>query len=107
LRLGGFLVSPAEIEDLIQQHPTIEGCQIVGVQFRGAVRPIAFVVARAGTAVNEQDIIAYTAERLAKYKVPAKVFVVEEFPTTPSANGSKVQKTKLREIAETRLRGES
>jgi len=106
LRLGGFLVSPAEIEDLIQQHPAIESCQIVGVQFRGALRPIAFVIARAGVAVNEPDIIGYTADRLAKYKVPAKVFVVDEFPTTPSANGSKVQKTKLREMAETRLRGE-
>jgi fatty-acyl-CoA synthase len=104
LRLGGFLVSPAEIEDLVQQHPTVESCQIVGVQFRGAVRPIAFVIARAGATVNEQDIISHTAERLAKYKVPAKVFVVDEFPTTPSANGSKVQRTKLRDDAEARLR---
>ena len=105
LRLGGFLVSPAEIEELIQLHPTIESCQIVGVQLKDALRPIAFVIARAGASVNEQGIIAYAAERLAKYKVPARVFVVDEFPTTPSANGSKVQKTRLRDMAEARLRG--
>jgi len=69
------------------------------------LRPIAFVIARAGASVNEQGIIAYAAERLAKYKVPARVFVVDEFPTTPSANGSKVQKTRLRDMAEARLRG--
>ncbi len=100
LRLGGFLVSPAEIEELIQEVPAVASCQIVGVRVRDALRPVAFVIARSGANVNEAEVIAYAGQRLAKYKVPVKVYVVDEFPTTPSANGAKVQKGKLREMAE-------
>jgi fatty-acyl-CoA synthase len=103
LRLGGFLVSPAEIEELIQQHPTVASCQIVGVSVQNAIRPIAFVIPRNGAQLVEREIIGFVADRLAKYKVPVKVYAVDEFPTTPSANGSKVQKNKLREMAEHRL----
>ena len=67
---------------------------------RDALRPVAFVIARSGANVNEAEVIAYAGQRLAKYKVPVKVYVVDEFPTTPSANGAKVQKGKLREMAE-------
>jgi fatty-acyl-CoA synthase len=38
-------------------------------------------------------------ERLARYKVPVRVLVIEEFPTTPGPNGTKIQKTELRELA--------
>lgn len=105
LRLGGFLVAPAEIEELLQEHPAVEACQIVGVQVKDAIRPVAFVTQRRGAMVNEADVIAYAAERVAKYKVPVRVFVLNEFPTTPSANGTKIQKGKLREIAVERLAG--
>lgn len=103
LRLGGFLVSPAEIEAVVQDHPSIESCQVVGARTREAVRPVAFVIAKAGAQVDEAAVIAFVSERLAKYKVPIRVFGVAEFPTTPSANGSKVQKTKLRDMAEALL----
>ncbi len=103
LRLGGFLVSPVEIEELLQEYSSVASCQIVGVKVGGAIRPIAFVIARHDAEINEADIIKYAAERLAKYKVPVKIYTVGEFPTTPSANGSKVQKNKLREMAEYKL----
>jgi fatty-acyl-CoA synthase len=67
------------------------------------VRAVAFVTARAGLAVPEQDVIAHVAARLAKYKVPVRVIAVDAFPTTASANGTKVQKTKLRDMAESLL----
>lgn len=104
LRLGGFLVAPAEIEELLQEHPTVDACQIVGVEHRNALRPVAFVRPRAGTVIDEQSLIAYAADRVAKYKVPVRVFAIDEFPTTPSANGTKIQKTRLREMAEERLK---
>lgn len=103
LRLGGFLVSPAEIEEVIQAHPAVLSCQIVAVALQNAQRPVAFVIARENAATDEEAIIAFTAARLAKYKVPVRVFTVREFPTTPSANGSKVQKARLREMAERHL----
>lgn len=103
LRLGGFLVSPAEIEAVVQEDAAVESCQVVGARTKEAVKPVAFVLARAGKTVDEAAIIRHVAGRLAKYKVPVRVLTVQEFPTTPSANGTKVQKNKLRDMAETLL----
>jgi fatty-acyl-CoA synthase len=64
---------------------------------------VAFVIARAGVELREQDVIAHLAQRLARYKVPVRVIAVEAFPATASANGTKVQKTKLRDMAEALL----
>jgi len=99
LRLGGFLVSPAEIEAEVQAHPAVGGVQVVSAPFGGADRAIAFVVPEAGVEVDEGAVQAHCAGRLAKYKVPAKVVSLEAFPVTESANGIKIQRTKLREMA--------
>jgi fatty-acyl-CoA synthase len=48
-------------------------------------------------------VIAHVAARLARYKVPRRVFRVEAFPVTPGANATKIQKGKLREMAEALL----
>ena len=103
LRLGGFLVSPAEIEAVVQEHPQVESCQVVGARTQKGVKPVAFVLRRASTQVDEASVIAHVSSRLAKYKVPVRVVAVDEFPTTPSANGSKVQKTRLRDMADALL----
>ena len=97
LRLGGFLVSPAEIEAAVQEVAAVEAAQVVAVDRPDGARPVAFVV---GTAdVDEAEIIAHCRERLARYKVPVRVIGLDEFPTTPSANGTKIQKVELRRIA--------
>jgi fatty-acyl-CoA synthase len=103
LRLGGFLVSPAEIEAVIQEHPQVESCQVVGARTAEAVKPFAFVLTRGAAPFDEAAVIAHVGSRLARYKVPVRVVAVDEFPTTPSANGSKVQKTKLRDMADALL----
>ena len=103
LRLGGFLVSPAEIEAVVQEDAAVESCQVVGARTPAGVKPVAFVVERRGAKVDEAAVIRHVSERLAKYKVPVRVVAVAEFPITPSANGSKVQKTKLRDMAEALL----
>ena len=103
LRLGGFLVSPAEIEAVLQEHPQVESCQVVGARTQEGVKPVAFVLRRGTEPVNEASLIAHVSSRLAKYKVPVRIVAVDEFPITPSANGSKVQKTKLRDMADVLL----
>ena len=105
LRLGGFLVSPAEIEAVVQEHPQVESCQVVGARTQDSVRPVAFVLRRGAAQLDEAAVIAHVSSRLAKYKVPVRVVAVDEFPITPSANGSKVQKTKLRDMADALLAG--
>jgi len=101
LRLGGFLVSPAEVEAVLLQIDGVLAAQVVAVDRPGGARPVAFVIAPDG--VDEADTIGHCRELLARYKVPVRVITIEEFPTTASANGTKIQKNKLRAIAAAEL----
>jgi fatty-acyl-CoA synthase len=103
LRLGGFLVSPAEIEDVVQEAPGVAACQVVGVQQPEGLRPVAFVIARKDAPFEEAAVLSYVRGRLAAFKVPMRVFPVDAFPVTPGANATKIQKGKLRELAEALL----
>ncbi len=97
LRLSGFLVAPAEIESVVMAFDGIEAAQVVAVDRPTGARPVAFVISRPG--IDESAVIDLCAAQLARYKVPIRVLVVDEFPTTPSANGTKIQKVRLRELA--------
>ena len=100
LRLSGFLVNPVEIEAFMQDHPAIMAAQVVGVEVNGRVVPVAFVTMLPNALFDEQAILAYCANHMAHYKIPKRVFAVDEFPVTQGANGDKVQKTRLREMAQ-------
>lgn len=99
LRLGGFLVAPAEIEAHIQNLPGVAGCQVVGAESETGMRAVAFVVQEPGAGLSPEDILAHCRGQLARYKVPAIAVFVDDFPTTKSANGTKIQRAKLREMA--------
>lgn len=103
LRLGGFLVSPAEIEEVVQGAQGIAACQVVGVPRDDGLRAIAFVILQPGATLDEKAVRAHVSTRLAKYKVPLRVFAIDAFPVTPGANATKIQKHKLRDIAQQRL----
>lgn len=99
LRLSGFLVSPAQIESVIAEHAAVEACQVVGLERGSEVMPYAFVTCRPGARFDEREVLAFARERMARYKVPARVVALDAFPTVQSGNGVKVQKAKLREMA--------
>ncbi len=103
LRLRGFLVDPREIEEFLERHPAVAKAQVVGVAGAEGQVPVAFVQPRPGAALAPDALIAFARERIAAYKVPHAVLVVEAFPTTPSPNGEKIQKAKLRELARAAL----
>lgn len=100
LRLSGFLTDPKEIEEVIEKNAAVEKCQVVGIEFEGKTRPVAFVIP-AGSAATpvETEILANAKASLAHYKVPLHVITLDAFPTTESANGLKIQKAKLRDLA--------
>ena len=104
LRLGGYLVDPQEVEEQLQAHPAVEIAQLVGVwrEQKGDV-PVAFVRLRPGAQANEPELLGFARHRMASYKVPRRVLFVDEFPITDSANGRKIQKSRLREIAREQL----
>jgi fatty-acyl-CoA synthase len=104
LRLAGYLVAPSEIENHIQRHPGIEGCQVVGAVAEGGLKVVAFVTLRDGTPFDEEGLRRFCADGLARFKVPARCIALDAFPTTPSANGTKIQRVKLRDMAQALLR---
>ncbi len=103
LRLGGFLVSPAEIEAMIQTLPEIDACQVVGVTINGALRPVAFVIPKHNAVIHATTIIDHVAQHLARYKVPVRVLTIDRFPVTEGTNATKIQKHKLRALAQEQL----
>ena len=103
MRLGGFLVSPAEIEGHLNEHPAVRGAQVVGVDTDRGPRPVAFVTLASDAAFDEEALRDHCGRSLARFKVPARVFAVAEFPTTKSANGTKIRRAELRRMAEERV----
>jgi fatty-acyl-CoA synthase len=99
MRLAGFLVSPLEIEEVIKQHPGVADVQVVAIQIADQMRPVAFAIPVKENPASEADVLATAARQLAPFKVPARVWLVDEFPATQSANGVKIQRGKLREMA--------
>ena len=105
MRLGGFLVSPQEIEAVIQAEPGVAAVQVVSASCGEADPvPVAFVQACAGAVLHESTLRARCLEQLARFKVPERIVVVEGFPIVDSPNGPKVQRVRLRETAEALLR---
>lgn len=105
LRLSGFLVNPLEIEAVLDAHPAVAQSQVVGIDGPRGPVPVAFVLPKNGAAVDEAQLITHCAQQIAHYKVPQHVLPIDEFPFTPSANGNKIQKGKLREMAAAQLQG--
>jgi len=92
---GGFNVYPAEVENLMLSHPDIGQVAVVGVpdQRMGEVG-VAFVVAAPDAHPDEEATVAWARERMANFKVPRRVVVVDTLPTNASG---KILKYELRD----------
>jgi fatty-acyl-CoA synthase len=91
---GGENIASSEVERVILELPHIQDVAVIGTpDARWGERPIAFLVARTGHNLNEENVRAHCRERLAAFKVPYRVFFEEELPR--SASG-KVLKRELR-----------
>jgi fatty-acyl-CoA synthase len=105
MRLGGFLVSPEEIEAVIQKEPGVAGVQVVAASSgEGDPVPVAFVQPSPGAVVREPALRIRCVQQLARFKVPERIVVVDQFPIVDSPNGPKVPRVRLREMAEALLR---
>lgn len=99
LRLRGFLVDPQEIEEHLAGHPDVVLAQVVGVDEADGQRAVAFVQRRDGSDADEASLRSYCRGRIADFKIPSRVILVEDFPTVDGPNGIKIQKFALRERA--------
>jgi fatty-acyl-CoA synthase len=107
MRIGGFLVSPVEIEDVLKAMSGVADAQVVGVTIAGKSQPVAFVIAARDAAPTAEAIRLEAGKAMAPFKVPARVWFVDRFPVTQSANGTKIQRSHLREMALERLAEET
>jgi fatty-acyl-CoA synthase len=99
------LVSPEEIEAVIQALHGVAGVQVVAAsRGDGDPVPVAFVRPNDGAQLDEAALRARCLELLARFKVPERIVVIEAFPIVESPNGPKVQKVRLREMAEALMR---
>ena len=97
IRLGGFLVAPAEIESALVEFDGVTGAQVVAVERPNGARPVAFVTG--DPTMSEESMISALRNVLAVYKIPVRIIGLDAFPTTPSANGDKIQLGRLRAAA--------
>ncbi len=95
IKTGGENVASREVEEVLYQHPGVEEAAVFGVSDPKWIELVtAAVVPRKGAAITEDDIISYAKERLAGFKCPKKVFIVEGLPKNPSG---KILKRELKQ----------
>ncbi len=92
---GGENIYPAEIENILYAHPAVFEVSIVGApDVKWGERAVAFVACRPGMSLTLDELQAFAGERLARYKLPRELRLVEALPR--NSNG-KVLKGELRE----------
>ena len=101
IKSGGYSVYPREIELIIESHPSIGACAVVGAPdplFQEV--SVAFVVAKPGKTTSAKQLDSFLRERLANYKIPKAIVSLDALPLLPIG---KVDKNALRVLA-TKLR---
>jgi long-chain acyl-CoA synthetase len=91
---GGQNIYPAEVEEILYQHPAVALAAVVGVPdpVRGELAK-AYIVLKEGTSAGEREIIDFVRGRIAKFKAPRMVEFVKELPLGPTG---KILKRELR-----------
>ncbi|MEY3669027.1 MAG: 4-hydroxybenzoate-CoA ligase [Pseudomonadota bacterium] len=95
LKVSGIYVSPFEIESTLMEHPCVLEAAVIGItDADGLTKTKAFVVRKPGQQVSEEELKAFTKEKLAAYKYPRFFAFVDELPKTATG---KIQRFRLRE----------
>jgi len=85
INAGGYKIWPREVEDVLYEHPAVREAAVVGVPdpYRGETVK-AFVSLKGGAAATSEELIAFARERMAAYKYPRAVDILDEIPKTVS-----------------------
>jgi acyl-CoA synthetase (AMP-forming)/AMP-acid ligase II len=99
--VGGFNVYPAEVERVLLEHAAVSQAAVIGLpDARMGEVPGAFVVPAQGAVIDVDSLVGYLGARLAKFKVPRTVWLVDRLPLNAAG---KVAKAELRSDAAARL----
>jgi acyl-CoA synthetase (AMP-forming)/AMP-acid ligase II/uncharacterized OB-fold protein len=99
LRLGGYLVDPREIEEHLVSHPAVRRAAVVGVH-RAGVGDVAVGFVETASPVEAEQVREFCRSRIAAFKVPQTIVVLDTLPTIEGPNGTKIQRRQLRELAD-------
>jgi long-chain acyl-CoA synthetase len=95
INVSGFKVWPREVEDVLYEHPSVLEAAVVGEpdEYRGET-VVAYVSLKNGAVANESELVDFAKERLAAYKYPRIVHVIDHLPKTLTG---KIRRRELRE----------
>lgn len=93
---GGENIYPLEIENILDLHPAISLCSVIGVSDEkwGDVGH-GFVTLKPNKTINEEELIEYLKQNLAKFKVPKRITILDEMPFS---GAGKILKSELRKL---------
>jgi len=85
IKSSGYRIGPEEIEVTLATHPAVADVAVIGVpdEVRGQIAK-AFVVLKPGQSVGSEEMIAFCKGKVATYKLPREVVIVNELPRTPT-----------------------
>ncbi len=99
---GGENIYPREIEEFLYTHPKVADVQVVGVpDIKLGEKVVAWVRLKPGTDATGEELRGFCANRIAHFKIPEYIRIVEEFPLTVTG---KIQKFRIRQAEIERLR---
>lgn len=82
---GGENVYPQEVEDVLATHPAVADVAVIGVEdAEFGQRLVAYVVLRRGQLVSTDELAAHVKSKVARYKAPREIVLIEELPRNPT-----------------------
>ena len=95
IKAGGIWVSPAEVESALIEHPDVMEAAVVGARNDdGLEETVAFVLPSTGATPNPDELDAHCRDRMASFKRPRRIVVVDELPKTATG---KIKRFELRD----------
>ena len=94
--VSGFNVYPNEVENIIEEHPKVAECSVVGIDDKLQGQSVKAYVVKSDDSLNEDDIKALCQANLAAYKCPRHIEFIDELP---KSTVGKILRHKLRKLA--------
>ncbi|MEI6186381.1 MAG: long-chain-fatty-acid--CoA ligase [Dehalococcoidia bacterium] len=98
INVGGEKVFPREVEELMYKHPAVADAVLIPQKDEklGEI-PVAIVVPRAGATLSEKDMQDFLSDKMARFKVPRHVYILQQVPRSPVGKILKKELVKMLE----------